>query len=380
MSEVKALLDELKGEWHAHFKPLNDRLDEEKKERGEAAAETKAALDQVDRRIDDLDARIQKAHLDGQKGGEDDAGVRELKAFAHWARTGQFTDVAVERKDVTVGNNTQAGYLVPDEYAREVIRGITEMSMVRQVATVRTIGTQSLQQPKRTGVTTATWRGETAAFTETNPTVGLEEIPTHELGAFVDVSLQLLEDGMFDIAGYIRDELAESFGTAEGTAFVTGTGVGRPEGFITSITTTLTSTNDALVADDVIDLYYTPKTGYARGGVWMCNRGIMKAIRKLKGSDNNYLLQPGLADEPNWSILGHPVYETPDMAATVANGAKVMAFGDFRRGFLVVDRVGFTLVRDDFTQMQNGLVRFYARRRTGGQVVLSEAIDVLEVQ
>lgn len=378
MSEVKELLDELKSEWKGHFQPLNDRLDEETKRHGDALAETKAAIEKVDQRIDDLDARIQKQHLDTQKDGGE-AAAAERKAFEHWARKGTLP-AGVEAKDVTVGTNTQAGYLVPDEYAREIIRGITEMSMVRQVATVRAIGTQSLQQPKRTGVTTATWRGEVAAFTETNPTVGLEEIPTHELGAYVDVSMQLLEDGMFDIAGYIRDELAESFGTAEGTAFVTGSGVGRPEGFITSITTTTTSTNDALVADDVIDLYYTPKTGYARSGVWLLNRGIMKAVRKLKGSDNNYLLQPGLGDEPNWTILGHPVYETPDMAASVANGAKIMAFGDFRRGYLIVDRVGFTLMRDDYTQAANGLVRFYGRRRTGGQVVLSEAIDVLEVQ
>lgn len=380
MSEVKELLDELKSEWKGHFQPLHDRLDEETKRHGDALAETKAAIEKVDQRLDELDARIQKQHLDSKKGGALEIAEAEHKAFDHWARTGEFTGPAQERKDVTVGTNTQAGYLVPDEYGREIIRGITEMSDIRRYSTVRSVSTQSFQQPKRTGVTTATWRGEVAAFTETNPTVGLEEIPNHELGAYVDVSLQLIEDGMFDIAGYIRDELAEAFGVAEGTGFVTGTGVGRPEGFITSISTTLTSTNDALVADDVIDLYYTPKTLYARSGVWACNRGLMKAIRKLKGSDNNYLLQPGLADEPNWAILGHPVIETPDMAASVSNGAKVLAFGDFRRGYTIVDRIGFTLVRDDFTQMANGLVRFYGRRRVGGQVVLSEAIDVLEVQ
>jgi len=219
-----------------------------------------------------------------------------------------------------------------------------------------------------------------SAFTETNPTVGLEEIPNHELGAFVDVSIQLLEDGMFDISGYIRDELAEAFGVAEGTAFVTGNGVGRPEGFITGLSTTITSTNDALVADDIITLYFTPKSAYTRRSVFMMNRGIMSTVRKLKGNDNNYLLQPGLAGDVAWTILGRPVYESPDMAGAVANGAKIIAFGDFAAGYLIVDRVGFTLVRDDYTQMANGLVRFYARRRVGGQVVLSEAIDVLEVQ
>jgi HK97 family phage major capsid protein len=372
----KALMDELKSTWEGAFKPLNDRLDDEAKKFGDAFAETKESLDRVDARIDELDGRLQKMHLDGKGAGEVDAA--ELKAFEDWARKGVFpTDREV--KDVTVGVNTQAGYLVPTEYARDIIRGITEFSPVRQIAHVQPVSSQSLQQPKRTGLPTATWRGETQSFTETNPTVGLEEIPTHELGAFVDVSMQMLEDGAVDIATYIRDELAEAFGVAEGTAFTTGNGVTRPEGFITSITAQETATNDTFVADDVIDLYFSPKTGYIANSAWMCNRQIMKVIRKMKGTDNNYLLQPGLADEPNWQLLGRPVHESPDMAASVADAAKVLAFGDFRKGYKIVDRIGFTLIRDDYTQAGNGMVRFYARRRVGGQVVLSEAIKVLEV-
>lgn len=372
--ELKSLADGLRSTWE-DAKQAFDEQAEEVKSLGVATGETKQTVERIESRLDDIEVRLEKAKMDTRRSDDERAEV-ERKAFEQWARTGV---IPAERKDVTVGNNPQAGYLVTTEYEASIIRGITEMSAVRQVATVRSISTQSLQVPKRTGVTTATWRGEVAAFTETNPTVGLEEIPTHELGAFVDVSMQLLEDAAFDIASYIRDELAESFGVAEGTAFVTGSGVGRPEGFITSITAQETATNDTFVADDVIDLYYSPKTGYAQNGVWMCNRAIMKVIRKMKGSDNNYLLQPGLADEPNWTILGHPVFETPDMASTVADATKVLAFGDFRRGYLIVDRVGFTLMRDDYTQAGNGLVRFYARHRVGGQVVLSEAIKVLEV-
>lgn len=372
--ELKSLADGLRSTWE-DAKQAFDEQAEEVKSLGVATGETKQTVERIEQRLDDIEVRLEKAKMDTRRSDDERAEV-ERKAFEQWARTGV---IPAERKDVTVGNNPQAGYLVTTEYEASIIRGITEMSAVRQVATVRSISTQSLQVPKRTGVTTATWRGEVAAFTETNPTVGLEEIPTHELGAFVDVSMQLLEDAAFDIASYIRDELAESFGVAEGTAFVTGSGVGRPEGFITSITAQETATNDTFVADDVIDLYYSPKTGYAQNGVWMCNRAIMKVIRKMKGSDNNYLLQPGLADEPNWTILGHPVFETPDMASTVADATKVLAFGDFRRGYLIVDRVGFTLMRDDYTQAGNGLVRFYARHRVGGQVVLSEAIKVLEV-
>lgn len=372
--ELKSLAEGLRSTWE-DAKQAFDAQAEEVKNLGVATGETKQTTERIEKRLDEIEVRLEKSRLDSKAAG-DEAGEVERKAFEQWARTGALP---AERKDVTVGTNTQAGYLVTTEYERSILRGVTEMSSVRQVATVRAISTQSLQQPKRTGLTTATWRGEVTAFTETNPTVGLEEIPTHELGAFVDVSMQLLEDGAFDIAGYIRDELAESFGVAEGTAFVTGSGVGRPEGFITSITSQETATNDTFVADDVIDLYYTPKTQYAQNGVWMCNRAIMKTIRKMKGSDNNYLLQPGLRDEVTWTILGRPVYETPDMASSVTDAAKVLAFGDFRRGYLIVDRIGFTLMRDDFTQAGNGLVRFYARHRVGGQVVLSEAIKVLEV-
>lgn len=373
--ELKDIADEIRGTWETAKRAFDEQAEEVKSLKA-STGETTEKVERLHKELDDLTVRLEKSRLDSRK---DDAPALEAKAFEQWARKGHVDPALLEHKDVTVGNNPQAGYLVPTEYAREIIRGVTEMSAVRQVADVRTISGQSLQMPKRTGVTTAAWRGEVAAFTETNPTVGLEEIPTHELGAFVDVSMQLLEDAAFDIAGYIRDELAESFGKAEGTAFVTGSGVNQPEGFITSLTAVETATNDTFVADDVIDTYYGLKTQYAQNAVWMCNRLIMRHIRKMKGSDNNYLLQPGLADEPNWSLLGRPVYETPDMASTVADATKVLAFGDFRRGYMVVDRVGFTLMRDDYTQAGNGLVRFYGRRRTGGQVVLSEAIRVLEV-
>lgn len=374
--ELKTVADEIRGTWETAKRAFDEQAEEVKTLKA-STGETMEKVERLHKELDDLTVRLEKSRLEGRH--DDDASVIEAKAFEQWARKGQVDAALLERKDVTVGNNPQAGYLVPTEYAREIIRGVTEMSAVRQVATIREIGGQSLQIPKRTGTTTATWRGEVAAFTETDPRVGLEEIPTHELGAFVDVSMQLLEDAAFDISAYIRDELAEAFGVAEGSAFVTGSGVGRPEGFITSIVAVETATNDTFVADDVIDTYYGIKTQYAQNAVWMCNRLIMRQIRKMKGSDNNYLLQPGLADEPNWTILGHPVFETPDMASTVADATKVLAFGDFRRGYMIVDRVGFTLMRDDYTQAGNGLVRFYARHRVGGQVVLSEAIRVLEV-
>lgn len=395
---MEKAVEELKGTWESHFKPLTERLEAEQKARGEETAETKAALDKVNEALDTIEVRFQKLALDSKAAPE-----IELEAKAYYAAHGadtvsaaavaeyrrRFWDdwarkgVVPEVKDLTIGNDTQAGFLVPDTFMLEVLKGITEFSPVRDYVRVIPIGGGSLQFPKRTGTPTATWRGETEAMTETNLTVGLEEIPTHELSAYVDVSFQLLEDGMFDIEAYVRQEVAEAFGVAEGLAFVSGSGSKRPEGILNGgIPEVETATNDTFVADDLVDLYYEPKTGYAQRAVWFLNRGILKTIRKFKDTNTGqYLWQPGLAGMAPATILDRPYVEVPDMASAVADGAKIAAFGDFERAYVAVERLSMQMQRDPFTQATaSGSMRFVFRRRVGGQVVIPEAARILKVK
>lgn len=393
---LQKAVDELKGTWESHFKPLAEQLEAEKTARGEETAETKQAIERVSDALDDIEARFQKLSLDTKDTPELDL---EAKAYyeAHGAKgaTPQLVEeyreafwggfarkgIAPEVKDLTIANDTQAGFLVPDTFLSEIIKGIVEFSPIRDVVRVIPIGGGSLQVPKRTGTPTATWRGETQAMTETNLTVGLEEIPTHELAAMVDVSNQLLEDAQIDLEGYVATEVQEQFGVAEGTAFVSGNGMNKPEGILQGgITQKETGTNDTFVADDLIDLYYEVKTGYAQRGTFLMNRLILRQVRKFKDSNTGqYIWVPGLSSGEPATILGRPYIEVPDMASAVADGALVAAFGDWERAYIAVERLSMQMQRDPYTQGDNGITRFRFRRRVGGQVVNPDAARILEV-
>lgn len=396
--EITKAVDELKGTWESHFKPLAEQLEAEKKARGDETAETKQAMDRVQDALDAIEARFEKVPMDGKarpdldldakryyeahgaKGATAEQVAEYRGAFWDWARKGREGGVAApEVKDLTIANDTQAGYLVPDTFLAEIIKGIVEFSPIRDLVRVIPIGGGSLQVPKRTGTPTATWRGEVQAMTETNLTVGLEEIPTHELSAMVDVSNQLLEDSMIDLEAYVSMEVQEQFGVAEGAAMVTGTGVNKPEGIIGNVTTKATATNDTFVADDLIALFYDLKTGYSQRATFLLNRQLIRVVRQLKGTDNNYLWQPGLSASEPAGILGRPYVEVPDMASAVADAASIIAFGDWQRAYIAVERLSMQMQRDPYTQGDNGITRFRFRRRVGGQVVNPDAARVLVV-
>ncbi|MCG8359946.1 MAG: phage major capsid protein, partial [Kiloniellales bacterium] len=243
----------------------------------------------------------------------------------------------------------------------------------------------ALQLPRRTGTFGAVWTAEQGTRSETEGlTYGLEDIPTHEMYALVDVSQQMLEDSEFDLESELRMEFAEQFAVTEGAAFVDGNGVGRPEGILDHADVASTVSGSAATiadasgqADGLIALWHAIKTRYAIRGVWLLNRNTLAAARKLKDVDGNYIWQPGLADgQPN-AILGSPYVEVPDMPNEGANTTPI-AFGDWRRGYTIVDRVALSVLRDPFTQATAGNVRFIARRRVGGQLVLPEAVAKLK--
>lgn len=370
--EIKAALDALKSTFEGEFKTRHEQVEAEVKQYGKASQEAVEALARVEARMDEFEAKAAAINTATEKV----EGEEYVKAFWHSARTGDKLAV----KDMTVGNDPQAGILVPDTFLTELLKGVREFSPIQPLVRVANIGGGSLKVPKRTGTMTATERGEVAAITETNLTVGLEEISVHEVAAAVDVSNTLLMDSVFDVEGWIREEAAEAFGVKEGAHLVSGTGVGQPEGFLNGgISTVNTATNDTLVADDLIELFYTVKTAYANNGTWLLNRGIIKHIRKMKGSDNNYLWQPGIAGSAPATILDRPYVEVPDMDSTVADAKKVAAFGDWRRCYMMVNRMGMNMQRDPYTQADNGLTRFRFWRQYGGQVVNPDAARILVV-
>lgn len=391
--ELKQLYEEMQKTW-GEFKAMLDRQEAEIKKYGEASAETKAILDKLNAKLDDTEKRISAA--EGKLNRPpfvlgDPAKPGEAKSiFFKWARTGVLTPeeaktlVPTETKALTLGDLTQAGYLAPVEYVAEILKGVVEFSPLRSVARVRQTSAKAVQIPKRTGVFTAQWIAETGTRVETTGLrYGLEEIPTHEMYALVDVSFAQLEDSAFDLEAEFNAEFAEQFGVAEGTAFISGNAVGKPEGILTNAAVVAnamtTAANDVLGGDDLIDAFYRLKDPYARNATWLMRRSTVGVIRKLKATTGDYVWQPGLmADKPP-TILGQPYLECVDMPA-VADQALAVAVGDFRRGYTIVDRVEIAVVRDPYTQAASGNIRFHARKRVGGQVVIAEAIQLIRIQ
>ena len=397
MSEdIKNAISDL-GSTFEEFKKVNDqRL--EQIEKGESTAYVDEKLAKMEAKMDsyeDINQKLTTAELNADNiksqiekletivtrpnSGFESKQVDEyMGAFDTYCRKGLEGLDAVEKKALTVSNDSTGGYLAPPEYVRELLKTVTEISPIRSIARVRSTGARSIQVPKRDGQFSAQWVSESGTRSETTGySVGLEEIPAHEMYALVDISEQNLEDTVFDLESEMQSEFAEQFAKAEGTAFVSGNSVGKPEGLLTNSSVGESNSGHAstLLADGLITLVHSIKSEYGRNGSFVFNRGTLSAIRKLKDTAGQYVFQAGMslqAGVPN-TILGYPYVEATDMP-DVGAGTYPVLFGDFRRAYMIVDRVALAVTRDPFTQATSGNVRYIARRRVGGQVIQAEAV------
>jgi len=306
-----------------------------------------------------------------------------LKAWDNFMRKGESHMDPMELKALTVGTAATAGNLAPAEYVEELLKVITEISPVRSVARIRQTSNKEIEVPSKTASFAAAWTAESGTRSETTGyTTSLNTIPTHEMYALVDISSQLLEDSVFDLEAEMNIEFAEQFAKAEGAAFIAGNGTNKPTGISNGNTVAHTATGAASAAistDNLMDLVHGLKTDYARNATFLLNRNTLGVIRKLKDTAGQYIFQTGFSGQsglPN-TILGSPYLECPDVA-DAASGAKSVYYGDFRRGYMIVDRVSLSVLRDPYSQASTGNVRYIARRRVGGEVVLAEAMRVLK--
>jgi len=394
--EAVKVVSEFKGAFEEFKKVNDDRLD--KLEKGESVAEVENKLGKIEEKLqsfEDINQKLTLAEKE-QKANSEKLDTIEtvlkrpgsgfsseqvdstVKAFDAYCRKGVENLDPDEKKALTVSNDSTGGYLAPPEYVRELIKDITEISPIRSIARVRGTSARSIQVPKRTGQFSAQWVAESGTRSETSGyQVGLEEIPAHEHYALVDISEQDLEDTVFNLEAEMQSEFAEQFAKAEGLAFVSGNAVGKPEGILTnsSVGEVISGHATTLTADGLLSLVHGIKSEYGRNGSFVFNRSTLAAIRKLKDTAGQYVFQAGMslqAGVPN-TILGQPYVEASDMP-DIGAGAFPIAFGDFQRAYLIVDRVALAVLRDPFTQATSGNVRYIARRRVGGQVVQAEAI------
>lgn len=315
----------------------------------------------------------------GGNGGTQEISL-ERRAFTNFLRLGQERMVPEETRALIVGDDTKGGYLAPAEFQAEVIKGIVEISPIRQAVRVGSTGAGEVILPKLTGRPTASWVGEDEERDETTMTYGQIEIPVHELACFIDVSLRLLEDSAINVESEISSELSQEFAVKENAAFSNGNGAKKPLGIqqAQGIAEIVNGHAANINADQLIGLMYSMPATYRNNGSWLMNSTTLGKVRTLKDGNGNYLWQPShQAGQPS-TLLGRPVIEDPTMP-DAANGTFPIIYGDFTKAYRVYDRVGMSILRDPYTQATKGMVRFHARRRVGGAPILTEALRKLKM-
>jgi HK97 family phage major capsid protein len=280
-------------------------------------------------------------------------------------------------------DDASAGFLLaPPEMQKEIIKNVIELTPIRALATVRSIGVGSLKMPKKVGNGSATRIGETVRRTNTgDPKYGMLEFFAPEMFARIEVSQQMLEDSDYDLGAELTEDAAEQFAVREGQESLNGTGGSAQMGGILvnpDIGFTLSGAAATLTAEGMISLYHELKTAYARNAAWGLNRNTLGQVRKLKDSTGQYLWAPGIANGAPNTILGASYAEMADMPNVAANSFPIV-FADFKKLYVIVDRLNVSLTADYITGADDGLVVFRARRRVGGGVRQAEAGRKLKI-
>ncbi len=340
-------------------------------------------------RLDEMDAQLSKAvntpitekPASGMKSDVKTGRASDAYRQAFWNVTRHKDSMTPEmRNALQEGVDSEGGYLVPDEFERTLVQGLNEETVIRAHAHVITTSNGLHKIPVVAAHGSAAWIDEEGAHTESDEVFGQAQLDAHKVGTIIKVSEELLNDAAFDLEGYIRSEFIRRIGDKEEEAFLTGNGSSKPTGILNATgggdigVTTASAT--AITADELIDLFYSLKAPYRKNAVWVLNDSTVKAIRKLKDSTGNYLLQPALKDGEVSTILGRPFF-TSAFAPEIAAGAKTVVFGDLSY-YWIGDRQGITFKRLNELYAGNGQIGFLASKRLDGKTVLPEAIKVLQ--
>jgi HK97 family phage major capsid protein len=376
------------------FKATNDQRLSDLDARLSADVITVDKLARIERHLDELALKSARPALGGST-PVPFANVAHKSAFDTYVRQGETGSLrSLESKALSVASDPDGGYLVPPETEAQINRSVTNISPIRSIAGVRQVSGMVYKRPFITSGLDTGWVGETAARPQTNsPTLANTVYPTMELYAMPAASTALLDDSAVNIDGWLADEVRIAFAAQEGAAFVTGDGVNKPKGFLAydtvansswvwgKIGTLSTGVAGAFAAntpsDKLIDLIYSVKAGYRASAHFVMNRQTQSVIRKMKDAEGNYLWQPSYTPGQAPTLLGYPIAESEDMP-DISVGSSAIAFGDFSRGYLIVDRVGIRVLRDPYSAKP--YVLFYTTKRVGGGVADFDAIKLLKFQ
>jgi HK97 family phage major capsid protein len=288
------------------------------------------------------------------------------------------------RQDVlnalSIGEESEGGYLVPDEFERTLIQTLEEENIFRKLAKIIQTSSGDRKIPIVVTKGTASWLDEGEDYDEDDVVFGQASIGAYKLGTMIKVSEELLNDSVFNIEEFISTEFARRIGAKEEEAFLVGDGEGKPTGIFAATggaqVGATAAANNAITADEVIDLVYSLKSPYRKNAVFILNDATVKVLRKLKDGQGQYLWQPSLTAGTPDTLLNRPVY-TSAYAPTIAAGAKTIAFGDFKY-YWIADRQGRSFKRLNELYATTGQVGFLGSQRVDGKLILPEAIKVLQ--
>jgi len=398
-AEIKNTLLDL-GRAFDQFKAENDARLKEIEVKGNADPLLEEKVNKINaditenkRLVKELEILIARSELAGGGTSElDKAKVEHAKAFEHFFRKGVDAGLAELQVKASLksGSDPDGGYTVPEHMESTIDRVVGTVSAMRRLATVMSISTDTYKKLVSQGGATSGWVGETGARAETT-TPPLKEIAinTKELYAMPAATQTLLDDSAVDIAAWLANEVSVEFAEEEGESFILGNGVEQPKG-ITAYGTVANASyawgsigyiaSGAAAtfpdADKLISLQHALKSTYRNGASWLMSDATLEHCRKFKDGDGNYLWRPGLEAGAPSTLLGKPV-ETDDNMPAIGANTYPIAFADFRRAYLIIDRVGIRVLRDPFTSKP--YILYYTTKRVGGGVVMYEAIKFLKI-
>ena len=350
------------------------------------------AVDEQKRHLDSLMLKGRRPALDGTAVLNADQ-IEHKSGFDAYIRSGEETGLRqIESKAMSMGSDPDGGFLVPDEIAAEIGKRLASLSPIRSIATVRQVSGAIYKKPFAKSGPNVGWVGETDVRPETaTPSLAELQFPAMELYAMPAASASLLEDAVVDVDALLVEEVEAAFAEQESQAFINGDGINKPMGFLSApnvdeaswswgnLGTIATGENGAFAPSDgsdvLIDTIYVLKSGYRQNANWVMNRKTQAVLRKLKDADGNYLWQAPASADMRARLMGFSVVEAEDMP-DIASNETAIAFGDFKRGYLIVDRAGISVLRDPYSSKP--YVLFYTTKRVGGGVQDFDAIKLVK--
>lgn len=388
-TDVKALIEGVNTAFAAFKTEHTKQLDAIKA--GLPTGDITAKVEKIGEDVTILQAAIDEANIKiaaAAMNGGASAGLKDkeyTESFQAHMKKGEI------QASLNKGAADEGGYLAPVEWDRTITDKLVQVSPIRQLATVQTIGTAGFKKLYNNRGMVSGWVGEKSARPETGtPTFGSLDFIPGEIYANPAATQQMLDDAEINLETWLAGEVQVEFAFQEGVAFVSGDGANKPFGFLTyatgganaarhpwgAIAVSASGAAVGVTADAIIDLVYSLPSEYSANASFTMNRKTQGIVRKLKDGQGNYLWQPSyVAGQPS-TLSGHPLHEVADMPDVAANALSI-GFGDYKRGYLIVDRAGVRVLRDPFSNKP--YVQFYTTKRVGGGVNDPGAIKLMKI-